>query len=155
VTQVERQRLLQDHHVDTLTELRAQQRLRKRQAALRAGNRGHQHPFQKHQAQYPQRVVIDRATRGHDRIDDLRTDPGNAGRQQARDDGQHRQREQQQWVGIPHQRNCTPAVAKDTEEAARQVRITQARATARRAPGGRRVCPVRVHAISSALGSGS
>ena len=43
--ELERQRLFQDHHVDALAELRAQQRLAQRDAALRARERGDQQTF--------------------------------------------------------------------------------------------------------------
>ena len=43
--QLQRERLLQDHHVDALAELRPQQRLAQRDAALCAGNRGDKDAF--------------------------------------------------------------------------------------------------------------
>ena len=43
--ELERERLLQDHHVHALTELRPQQRLTQRDAALCAGDRRNQQTF--------------------------------------------------------------------------------------------------------------
>ena len=63
VLQLERERLLEDHDVDALAELRAQQRLAERQAALCAGQRGHQHALEQHQPQHARGVVPARALR--------------------------------------------------------------------------------------------
>ena len=157
---VERQGLLENHHVDTLAELRAQQRLAQRQAALHGCQQGHQHAFEQHQPQHGPELVARGMAGGHHGIDDLRPDPGHGGRQQAAGDGQRRGRTQQRPVGVPDQAHGMPAVAEHAEEAAQhgqgaalgrsfgRMRRTitcchQARSAAGRCPGAANCGPLR------------
>ena len=81
--QLERERLLEDHDVDALPELRAQQRLAQRDAALRRGDGGHQRAFEQHELD-AWRAVAAGAHRRHDRIHDQRADVGDRGRHECR-----------------------------------------------------------------------
>src|SRR5690348_5003028 len=49
VLQLERERLLENHHIDALTELGTQQRLTQRDAALSSRNRSDQHALEDHE----------------------------------------------------------------------------------------------------------
>ena len=83
MTQVERERLLEDHLVHALAELGAQQGLAGRKPALHGRKRSHQHAFEHDVTEHggeigPARGLV-QADRRHDRIDDLRADERNAG----------------------------------------------------------------------------
>ena len=93
VRELERQRLLEDHHVHAMRELGLEQRLAQRDAAVR-GRDDHEdrqrlgdHP--------PRRGMMSMCSAGHVRlagrdhaVDDARADPGHARGQHAREDGQ-------------------------------------------------------------------
>ena len=88
VRQLERQRLLEDHHVDALAELRAQQRLAERDAALRAGDRSDHSPSPPTSSsawRSGRAIRGSRLNRGDDGIDDQRADVRDCRRQRAGD----------------------------------------------------------------------
>ena len=78
--EIERQRLLEDHLVDALAELGAEQRLASRKSALCSRHRRDKHALQHHVAQHVSEVfdtgAAARWQRGHHRVDDLRAHPG-------------------------------------------------------------------------------
>ena len=113
--QLECERLLEDHYIDALTELRPQQRLTQRQSALGGGGRGDQRSFEHHEND-DTLSVLPGPDGSDDRIDDQRAHVGNGGRQHAGHDGQQRDRKSQSSVGAPDQLDCSPTVAKDGEE---------------------------------------
>ena len=83
--EIESQRFFENHLIDALAKLGAQQRLAEGNATLRRRHRGDQQAFESDQPEY--RSQLGRLTRPHklggrnDRIDDMRADPGNPGRQ--------------------------------------------------------------------------
>ena len=87
--QIERQRLLEDHHVHALPELRAQQRLAQREPALSRRDAATSRPSRSTSSMTRERcIAARRCDRRDDGIDDQRADVGNAGRQRA---GDHRE----------------------------------------------------------------
>ena len=149
--QLERQGLLEDHHIHALAELCAQQRLAQRQSALRAGDARHQAAFQQHQSQYAHGVMTGGIARRDHGVHDLRPDPGDPGRQQAGSQGQQSHRQQQRAIGVPDQLYRAPAVAEHAEEAEQHVAIGRRR----RRRGACRPRTVWIHAVSSTTASGS
>ena len=125
VRQLQGQRLFQDHHVHALAQLRPQQRLAQRDAALRAGHGHHKHGFERDQPEHRRhrhRIARrDRAAGRDDGIDDQRTDVGDARRQQAADQGQQAQPERQAPAGAPHQFQRPPAETEYAEEASGEI----------------------------------
>jgi hypothetical protein len=114
--QLQRQRLLQDHDVDALAQLGAQQRLAQVQAALGRSHDGDQGALQDDELDHPRGVPAAGADGCHDRVHDHRPDPGDAGRHHAGDDRQRAEAEGQVPVGAPDQFQRPPAVAKDAKE---------------------------------------
>ena len=129
--QLQRQRLLQDHHVDALTELRAQQRLAQRNAALCAGDRSDQQAFvrDEHQRVSGQSRAIDRIglNRSDDGIDDQRADVCDRRRQRAGDQRQQRERDGERAARRPHQFQRAAAVGEDAEKAAAKLGLAEKR----------------------------
>ncbi len=125
--ELERQRLLEDHRVDPLAELGAEQRLAERDAALRARERGDEQGFRPDQQQgvrgqrIPGRGVG--ADRGDHGVHDQGADPGDAGRQHAAEERQDAERDAEPAVRGPHELECVAAVAEHAEEATRQLRL--------------------------------
>ncbi len=117
VRKLQGQRLLQDHHIHALAQLRPQQRLAQRQAALCRGHHRHQHPLEHHKVQDPMRIAIADPDGGHDGIDQLRCHPEDAAGNYAGDDRQHGQGQGEPAAGAQHQRQRLAAVAKDAKEA--------------------------------------
>ena len=123
VGEIQGQRLVENHHVDALAELRAQQGLAERDAALGGSQRRDQAALQGDQPEQRRQRRI--ATGAHELcgrqygVDDLRADPGDAGRQQAGDEGEQAQRDRQRSTGRPDQLDRTPTETEGAEEAAR------------------------------------
>ena len=104
VAQVERQRLLEDHFVDALPELRAQQRLARGKAALRGGEGRDQHAFERDVAEHVDDLTPVRAVHVHgsdDGVDDQCPDISDRRGQHARDQGQQRERNGELAAGGP------------------------------------------------------
>jgi hypothetical protein len=131
VLQLQRQRLLQDHHVDALTQLRAQQRLAQRNAALCAGDCSDQQAFvcDEQQRVSGQSRAIDRIglNCSDDGIDDQRANICDGRRQRARDQRQNRERNSERAARRPHQFQRAVAVREDTEEAAAKLGLAEKR----------------------------
>jgi hypothetical protein len=127
VTEVEGQRLLEDHHVDAVTELRAQQRLDHADAALHREQHGDQHRLGADQAEHRARVAGRGPRLVHDGVDDQLAEVGDAGRQQAADQGHQREQERQRSARRPHEVEGATTVAKHAEEAAQAGRIVVCR----------------------------
>ena len=117
MAQVQRERLLEDHHVDALAELRAQQRLAGRESALGGGQARDEHALQRDVSQYQGQVVgrpgAVRRQCGNDRVDDLCADVGDGRRQHAGHERQQRQRERQPLARGPDEFERVPRVAED------------------------------------------
>jgi hypothetical protein len=112
--QVERQCLFQDHDVDALAQLRAQQRLRQRDSPLRHRGGGDQQCFQgditHHIVEVGGAGAMMQVRGVNHRIDNLRADIGHARRQHAGNQRQHGERNAQCLVGAPDQPERTAAV---------------------------------------------
>jgi len=106
----------EDHHVDALAELRAQQCLAQRQPALHTGERGDQQGLQQYQSQHRvpawmlECIAVTTASTMREPT------PGNSGRPQAADQGQRRGYEQQRAIGVPDEAHRVPAVAEHAEK---------------------------------------
>ncbi len=129
--QLQRQRLLQDHHVDTLTQLRAQQRLAQGNAALCAGDCSDQQALvcDEHQRVSGQSGAIDRIglNRCDDCIDDQRANVCDRRRQRACDQRQNRERDGKRAARRPHQFQRAVAVREDAEKAAAKLGLAEQR----------------------------
>ena len=119
--QIQRQCLFENHDVDALAQLRPEQGLRERGAALCHGRRGHQ---QRLDGDVAQHVGQHRGARAavhiggvNHRIDDERADIRDAGRQHTSQECQHRKYDAERLVGGPHQRQRAPAVVEYVEQA--------------------------------------
>ena len=115
VRELQGQGLLEDHHVDPLSQLRPQQRLAGRNAALAGRHRNHDQGFKSQETQDAGYVRPVRAHRGDDRVDDELADPCDQGRQDAGAQCQHRQRERQAAIGRPYEFEGAPAVGEYAE----------------------------------------
>ena len=126
VGELERQRLLEDHRVDALAELGAEQRLAERDAALRARERGDAKSLGPHQQQRMRSEGVAFRRRRLDRRDhgvhDQRADPGDRGGQHAAEQRQHAERDAERAIRGPDELERMAAVAEHAEEAACEVR---------------------------------
>jgi hypothetical protein len=131
VLQLQRERLLQDHHVDSLTQLRAQQRLAQRNAALCAGDCSNQQAFvcDEHQRVSGQSRAIDRVglNRCDDCIDDQCANVCDGRRQRASDQRENRERDGERAARRPHQFQRAVAVREDAEKPAAKLGLAEKR----------------------------
>jgi len=119
---LQRQRLFENHLVDALAEPDPQEGLTQRDHTCHARDSGDQHAFQRDPLDQPaiQMPAARRASslRGSDRrqhgVDDARAGIGDAGRQNAGDDGQGHEKHQQAWAGAPDEGQRAP---RETERA--------------------------------------
>jgi hypothetical protein len=122
--QVKRQRLFQYHDVDTLAQLRAQQRLGKRDAALCHGGGGDQYGLECHILHHlGERRCAGRAVQFggmDDGIDDLRTDIGDRRGQYAGNQREYGEGDAERFVGGPDQVQRAAAIGEYSEQAAPQ-----------------------------------
>jgi len=120
--QIQRQCLFQDHDIDALTQLRAQQRLGERNSSLCHRGGGNQQGFQGDITHYiveVSRTVAMMQVRGVNyRIDNLRAHISHARRQHAGNQGEHGERDAQGLVGAPDQPQGAAAVLEDTRKIA-------------------------------------
>ncbi len=123
--QIQRQRFFQDHDVDALTQLRAQQRLRERNPALRHGGGGDQQRFEgdiaHHIVEVGRAGALMQIGGVNHGIDDLRADVGDARRQHAGNQREHGESDAQGLVGAPHQPERAAAVVEHTSRLRRQL----------------------------------
>jgi hypothetical protein len=114
--EIERQRLLENHLVHALAELRAQQRLAGRESALRRGHRGDEYGLEHHVAEHRSEIGGARtAARGqgsHHRIDDLRAHPGDPGGQDSREEREQREGDREPPARRPDKVQGVPGVLK-------------------------------------------
>jgi hypothetical protein len=149
--ELECQCLLENHDVDALAELRAQQCLAQREAALRAGQQRDERALDAYQPQHTRRAMAAQIACCDHGIDYLSANPGDACRQQAGQQRQQCERDQERTIGAPDQIDGAAAVTEYAEEPLQQVCPT---ARGRRLGGHRRPTCV-IHAGSNCAGSGS
>ncbi len=117
MAQVQGQRLFEYHHVDPLPQLRAQQRLAQRQAALGRCDRGDERAFENDERDDTRgirgRTGLHAFRYG---IHDERAYVGHRRGQNTGDQSQERQRHGESPVGTPDQLEGAPAVAEDAEK---------------------------------------
>src|SRR6185369_8041982 len=129
--ELQRQRLLEDHDVHTLTELRTQQRLTQRDTALGAGDCRDQQSF----AYDEEQCVLSQSgamqligpNRSDDGIDDERADVRDCRRQRTCNQREDRERNRERATGRPHQLQRAVAVCEDAEKAALEAGLAENR----------------------------
>jgi hypothetical protein len=124
LSELQGQRLFQDHDIDTLPELRAQQRLRQGNAALCHRRERDQECLESDETQHRvegRRAGLSMQIGGmDDRIDDLRADKGDARRQHPGEHRQYCERDAECFVGGPNQLERPPAIGEQAEQTALQ-----------------------------------
>ena len=125
VRELERQRLLEDHHVDAVGELGLEQRLAQRDAAVRGRDDDqreclHEHPAEDWSDVHVAVGGMD-ARRDDHAVDDSCTDPGDQRGQHAGQHGDKTQKKRESAAGAPEKLQRALAIAENAEKLPRGV----------------------------------